>query len=569
MSMRSFFESIAQDLHYSVRGLRRSPAFAITAVVAVALGTGAGTAVFSVVDRVLFRSLPYPDDSRLVSVGMTAPMTRQEFLLGADYLDWRERQAPFAAFATSSGDGAVDCDLTDQHPLRLRCAAVESTLLTTLGVRPLLGRTFTAEEDQPNGPPAVILSFGLWRSRFAADPNLVGNVVSIDGSSRTIVGVLPEDFELPTLQPTDILVPQALDLAQQRRPNTGRMLRVFARLKPGVNLAQAKAALQPLFADSLKHVPPAFQKEVSLTIRPLRDRQVHDARLSSWFLLGSVLAVLLIACANVANLLLARATGRQRELAVRSALGASRLRLARQALTESLVLGVLGGAAGISLAWLLLRIFLGMAPGGIPHIHQAGLDGRVLAFTLGTSLVSGLLFGLAPALGRPRSDLLGGGHTVDAHGGVLRQLLVAGQIGVSLVLLTCAGLLLRSLWNLQRVPLGLETHRVTTASLVLGQQVDPAQRWSFFEKLESRLHGIPGTVALTDTLPLAPSHSTLLTTIAIDGRPLREQDTGGNVLWRIVSPEYFSTLNIPIARGRGFSESARFPRTTTSAWLSA
>lgn len=557
MSMVSFFETILQDLRYAVRGLRRAPAFAITAVTAVALGTGAGAAVFSVVDRVLFRSLPYPDDDRLVSVGMTAPITRQEFLLAADYVEWRERQAPFTALATSSGDGVMDCDLTEQRPLRLGCAAVDSALLPTLGVHPLLGRNFTTEEDRPNGPPAVILSYGFWRSRLAAEPNVVGRTISIDGSSRSIVGVLPDGFELPTLQPADILVPEALDLGQLKRPNTGNMLRAFARLKPGVTNTQAEAALQPLFADSLKYVPPNFRKEVKLTVRSLRDRQSRDARLTSWLLLGSVLAVLLIACANVANLLLARASGRQRELAVRSALGATRLRLARQALTDSLLLGTLGGAAGIFLAWLLLRIFLDMAPTGIPHIHQAGLDVRVLAFTLATSLLSGILFGLAPALQRPGAEVFSGGHTVHASSGLLRQLLVAAQIGVSLVLLTCASLLLRSLWNLQRVTLGLDTRQVTTASLVLGQQLQPAQRWSFFETLESRLHGIPGLAALTDTLPLAPSHSTLLATIAVEGRSLPGQGTGGTVLWRIVSPEYFSALNIPILRGRAFSEADR------------
>jgi predicted permease len=557
MSLAPLIETIAQDLHYAVRGLRRAPVFAITAVVAVALGTGAGTAVFSVVDRVLFRSLPYPQDDRLVSVGMTAPITQQEFLLGSDYIEWRDQQTPFAAFASMSG--VSDCDLTEQHPLRLGCAHVDAALLPALQVEPLLGRNFTAEEDRPNGPRAVILSYGLWRSRFAAEPKIVGAIISIDGSSATIVGVLPADFELPTLEPAEVLVPQALDLARQRRPNTGAILRTFARLKPGVTVDQGQAALQPLFADSLKYVPPRFQKEVKLRVRSLRDRQTHNARLTSWLLLGSVLAVLMIACANVANLLLARATGRQRELAVRSALGATRLRLVRQALTESLLLGALGGLAGFALAWILLRVFAGMAPNNIPYIHQAGLDDRVMGFSLAASLLSGILFGLAPAFQFPSAEHLGSGHTGYAPRSSLRQLLVAGQIAVSLVLLTCASLLLRSLWNLQRVPLGIETRRVATASVVLGRKLyaQPAQRWSFFEALEARLQAIPGSVAIVDTLPLAPSHSTLLTTIAVAGRPLPEQGTGGTVLWRVVSPEYFSALGIPILRGRGFSETDR------------
>lgn len=557
MPLRSLSETIAQDLRYAARGLRRAPVFAVTAVIAVALGNGAGTALFSVVDRVLFRSLPYPHDDQLVSVGMTAPIAEQEFVLGSDYIEWRDRQTPFAAFATMSG--VSDCDLTEQHPLRMGCARVDSSLLPALQVQPLLGRNFTDEEDRPNGPRAIILSYGLWRSRFAADTDVIGKTVSIDGTSATIVGVLPADFELPTLEPAEILVPQALDVAQQRRPATGGILRAFARLKPGVTIDQAQAALAPLFADSLKYVPPRFQKEVKLKVRSLRDRQTHDARITSWLLLGSVLAVLLIACANVANLLLARATGRQRELAVRSALGATRLRLARQALTESLLLGSLGGCAGLALAWVLLRVFVGIAPHNIPYIHQVGLDGRVLGFTLAASLLSGMLVGLAPALESPRVELLGGGHTIYAPRSFLRQLLVAAQIAVSLVLLTCAGLLLRSLWNLERVPLGIETRQVTTASIVLGQQlyVQPTQRWRFFERLESRLQGIPGSVALADTLPLGPSHSTLLATIAVEGRPLPEQGTGGTVLWRAVSPEYFSALSIPILRGRGFSEEDR------------
>lgn len=279
MSMRSFFEGVVQDLRYAARGLRRSPAFAITAVVTMALGIGAGSAVFSVVDRVLFRSLPYPDGSRLVSVGITAPITQQEFMLASEYVEWRNQQMPFAALSSMSGVG--DCDLTQEHPLRLACAYVESTLLPALQVHPLLGRTFTAEEDQPNGPRAAILAYGLWRSYFGSDPGILGKTVSLDGNSTTIVGVLPAGFELPTLQRAEVLVPQTLDLKRERRPNTGRILYAFARLKPDVTIPQAEAALRSLFSDSLNYVPPRFRNEVKLKIRSLSDRQTHDARLAS------------------------------------------------------------------------------------------------------------------------------------------------------------------------------------------------------------------------------------------------------------------------------------------------
>jgi predicted permease len=326
-----------------------------------------------------------------------------------------------------------------------------------------------------------------------------------------------------------------------------------------VTIPQAEAALQPLFADSLNYVPPRFRNEVKLKIRSLSDRQTHDARLASWLLLASVLAVLLIACANVATLLLVRGAGRRRELATRSALGATWLRLVRQAMTESLLLGTLGGVGGIGLGSLLLRIFMRMAPENFPYIGAASIDLRILGFTLIASLLCGMVFGLAPAWQVRRAEFLSGGRAAFTRSGFLRQLMVAGQIAVSLVLLTCASLLLRSLWNLQRVPLGMDTGHVTTASLIFGQQVyrEPAQRWTFLERLEQRLKAIPGSVAITDTLPLSSSHSTLLTTIAVEGRSLPAEGSGGTVLWRMVSPEYFATLNIPILRGRGFTESDR------------
>jgi putative ABC transport system permease protein len=275
LSIPSLLETIVQDLRYAARGLCRAPVFAITAVVAVALGTGAGTAVFSVVDRVLFRSLPYPQDDRLVSVGMTAPIAQQEFLFGSDYVEWRDQQTPFAAFATMTG--VSDCDLTQERPLRLGCAQVESTLLPALQVRLLLGRNFTADEDEPNGPRAAILSYSLWRNHFGGDPKVLGKTVSVDGNSTTIVGVLPAGFELPTLERAEVLVPQALDLMQQRRPNQGRLLSAFARLKPGVTIPQAEAALQPLFC-RFPQVRSSALSEGSETKRSFAPRPANPRR---------------------------------------------------------------------------------------------------------------------------------------------------------------------------------------------------------------------------------------------------------------------------------------------------
>ena len=348
-----WLDAVLKDAQFALRGFSKQPLFAAIAILTLALGVGSTTAVFSVVDRILFRNLPYPHDEQLVSFGDKAPFDTNEFVLGPDYYDWRKVQTPFAS-VTSFVPGGAECDLTEQNPIRLKCALVESTFLPTFGIQPLLGRNFTTEEDRPNAPRVALISYGLWRSRFASDPNLPGRTISLDGRSTMVVGVLPAQFEMPNLGHDDILVPSALDGSTDRGPNTRQIfLRAFARLKPGVSISQARAAMQPLFERSLQFVPPQFRKEVSFRVRSLRDRQIQDSRVASWLLFGAVLSVLLVACSNVANLLLARAASRARELAIRAALGASRGRLARQALTESLLLGLLGGLAGCGFALFL------------------------------------------------------------------------------------------------------------------------------------------------------------------------------------------------------------------------
>ena len=372
-----FLDALLQDLRFALRLLANSPGFALVVVFTLAVGIGATSAVFSVVDRLLFRSLPYPQDDRLVSFGDKAPFEAIEFVLGPDYVDWRREQTPFES-VTSFVPGGADCDLTEQNPVRLKCALVESTFLPTFGIRPLLGRNFTPEEDRPNAQRVALISYGLWRSRFAGDPNLPGRAISLDGRPTVVVGILPAQFEMPNLGHDDILLPSALDGSTDRGPEARQIiLRAFARLKPGISITQAGAAMEPLFQKSLDYVPPQFRNEVSFRVRSLRDRQIQDARVASWVLLGSVFAVLLVACTNVANLLLARATNRVRELAVRTALGAGRGRLIRQALTESLLLGLLGGLWGCWLAYFLLRLFISIAPEGIPRLEQATIDVRV------------------------------------------------------------------------------------------------------------------------------------------------------------------------------------------------
>jgi len=556
MRVRMHLEILAQDLRYAVRALLRTPTFTLAAVMAMALGIGAGTAVFSAVDRILFRALPYADDGRLVSLGMTAPIAPHEFLLGYDYLDWRSASTPFESMGEWSGVG--DCDLTDANPVRLRCGIVDSHLLPTLGIQPIYGRNFTPEEDQPDVPRVALISYGLWRSRFAGNPATLGKPISLDGQPVTITGVLPPQFELPNLAPIDLLVPQALNLPETISRRNATILYLVGRLKPGATLAQGRASLEPLFANSMKDVPPNFRKDVNLRLRPLRDLQIEDSRMASWILLASVLAVLLIACANVANLLLARMAGRRRELAVRAALGAPRFRLVRQALTESLLLAAAGGVGGCALAILLLRGFVAIAPEGIPRLHQAVIDTRVLLFTVAIALLSGLLFGLAPALQNPRAEILAGWRSVGSRSHLFRQALVAAQIAISVVLLAGAGQLLRSLWNLENQPLGMRTTGVMTATVTLGEQsyADPARRLAFFEDWEARLRHTPGVTdaALVNALPPVTdvTLSSLYNAIAIQGRPQDTNGTGGNVAWRNITPDYFAVLGIPVLRGRPF-----------------
>ncbi len=554
-----FFDALLQDLRFGLRTLAKQPGFAVVAILTLALGIGATTAVFSVVDRILFRSLPYAHDESLVSFGLLAPIERDEFMLGASYVDFRKQPGPFEA-VTAQAPGSSDCDVTEENPVRLNCAHVEQNFLSTLGIPPMLGRNFTLEEDRPKGTRVALLSYSLWRSRFAGAPSVLGKTVSLDGKATLIVGVLPPDFEMPTLTAVDILLPLALDEGQERKSDTGSVLRTFARMKPGSGVSQAIAGLQPFFEQALRGAPPEFRKEIHLSVRTLRDRQVQDARAASWILLAAVFAVLLVACTNVANLLLARASGRERELAVREALGASRGRLVRQALTESLLLGLLGSAVGCWVAALLLRVFVSIAPEGIPHLQQAGLDLRVGVFALGVALASAMFFGVAPALHRPKPAMLSGKQADVRSRSLVRQVLVTTQIAISVVLLAGAGLLLRSLWNLQSASTGMQTENVLTEAISLGDYRYPkaAQQNAFFTELEARLKRLPGvtSLALSDSLPPSGQmRSTIFAAIEVAGRPLLSEGTGGTVAWRAVTPDYFPALAIPVTRGRAFQQS--------------
>jgi putative ABC transport system permease protein len=447
----TWLESLLQDGQYALRIFRRSPAFSVIAFVTLAVGIGASTAVFSVVDPLLFRSLPYPHAERLVSLGVTGPLATDEFMLGGWYLDWRDRQTAFESL--TSMRPSSECDLGLDTSQRVHCISVEANFLRTLEVRPVIGRDFTRDEDRPGAPKVALLSYALWQSKFGGRANALGQTVSVDDVSVRLIGVLPRGFEMPLSEEADLLLPEQIDEALARAPDATLFLRCFARLKDGVSIEHGREKMLPLFDRSLKSAPAALRSEMRLVVRSLWDRQSHDAKLASWMLLGAVLALLLLACANVANLLLARASARKSELAMRAALGAGRLRLARQTLTESMVLGLLGGAAGCGLGWALLRAFVSIAPAGLMRMDEAKVNVRVLLFTLAASLLSAILFGLIPALERPRADALVGWRAVGTTRTLFRQCLVAAQIAISLLLLTGASLFVGvcGIWKASRL----------------------------------------------------------------------------------------------------------------------
>ena len=553
-------ETVAQDIRYAVRGFGRNPGFTFTVIATLALGIGTATAVFSVADRILFRALPYAHDDRLVSVGLVQSLERQEFAVGGFYYHWRDNQKPFEAFA-AQGTMLHACALVENNPAQLNCITAEAGFLPLLGVAPVLGRNFLPEEDRPNGPQVALISWGLWRSRYGQDPGILSRTIDVDGSPVRVIGVLPKDFELPTLGVPDIMLPMARDEAKERNANPGGPMRAFARLRPGLSIAEAKAEMEPLFIhtrDSL--IPAQIAKDFHLSIRSLRDRETKDAQLPAWVLLGAVLAVLLIACANVAGLMVARGLRQERELAVRAALGASRGRLIRQTLTEAALLSLAGAAVGLLLAVGLLPVFVALAPTGIPFLARAGVDLRIAGFTALLAIASGLFFGLAPALRQPRSLTT---HTAGARrGALLRRSLVAGQIAISMVLLSGAALLLRSFQKMQEQSLGIDTQGVLTARIALPgfRYNTPQKKMEFYLRAEEAMRRLPGVraVAYSDSLPPGGWHDEeRFSGIRAEGKAAAAQGTGGSILTRGVTPEYFRALNIPIVRGRSFSEQDR------------
>jgi len=558
MNTIAFLDEAVQNIRFSLRTMRRNPGFALTAVLVLAVGLGASTAMFSALDRILFRPLPYADPDRLVNLGWTSPAgappgQTRTILVSIRYRErWKPAPEPFTAVTTIPA--TVDtCDVTEQQPERLLCAKVESNFLETLGVRPAVGRDFTAEDDVRLAPATAIISHEVWTRRYRADSNAIGKTLELNGKPITIAGVLPAGFAMPGAE-ADVLLPQQIYPVPPGSQSSS-VFKAFGRLKPGVTPEQAQAAIAPLLADNFKDLP-GFNKGAKPRVVALRDYLVGDAARVAWPLLAAVAGLLLIACVNVANLILARMAARNREFEVRSALGAGRARLARLALTESLLLAVAGGSFGLLFAGALLRMFVQLAPSSMPEIEHASLDLRVFVFAAMLALATGTAVGIWPALSVWRSRVHQyGSRATAAMRPKLRFTLVTVQIALTVAMLGGSVLLLRTLWNLVSIPLGYQSERVITMSVALNPALYPnGSRDPFFERLLERVRGIPIASAVTMTTGVPPAGRTATVTgLGLDGQPAPGLN-GPLVRARGVTPGYFQIFGIPILRGRVFED---------------
>jgi predicted permease len=550
---------LVRDVRYALRSLLREPLFTSLAVVALALGTGASTAIFTVVDSVLLRPLPYAEPERLVvalhGAAATGPVSP------ADYLDYRGAARSFDAIGAAQAWAAT---LTGgDRPERLAGLQVSTSLFQVLGVSPIAGRTFVDDEDAPGRNRVVVLGHALWQRRFAADPRIVGRSISLDGEPYTVLGVMPPSFRFAPFWQTRAELWVPLSLAARSTDRSGRSLRVFARLKAGVTLTQAQAEMSAI-AVSLAQAFPQTNARLDITIQPLLDKVVSNVRGTLLALLAMVTFVLLIACANVANGLLARASGRQREMALRAAIGASRGRIVRQLLTESLLLSAAGAAAGLLLAATSVRWLMTLLPpASLPRQQEVGLDLRVFLMAALATVACGVITGLAPAVQLTRrgltSTLLDGakGATEGGQRKHLRTLLVASEVGLALVLLVGAALMGRTMARLGSVDAGFATERVAVASVSLAgtPHAAAANRAPMFERLQERLAGMPGVsgVGAINHLPLAGDLWTLGYTI--EGRPVPPPGEELAAAYRVVLPGYFESIGIRRLQGRDVSRS--------------
>jgi putative ABC transport system permease protein len=563
-----FIETLIQDLRYGARTLVKNPGFTLIAVITLALGIGANTAIFSVVNSVLLRPLRYPDAERILTLWEDHTRRdgpQREWTSPPGFQDWREMRNVFEHAAAINNWGPT---LTEAgEPEALAGASVSHDAFSVLGVRPMLGREFSEQEDKPNADKVVVISYGLWQRRLNGDRAIVGRQIRLGGDGYTIIGVMPAGFRFPIINNAEIW----RTISTTFTPNCQRgcyTVRVIARLKPDVTLDRARAELTAL-AGRIEQQYSEVNKNVGVTVVPLHEFTVGDMRPAMLVLILAVGFVLLIACANVANLTLVKAAARHREIAVRAALGAGHWRIARQLLSESSALALLGGGLGVMVAFQMVHLLKTISPDGTPRLDEIRIDGRALLFSLGISALTGLLCGAVPALQASKSDLnlalreAGAGARASAAGSRARSALVVAEIALALTLLVGAGLLMRSFVRLQRVDPGFAPANVLTAriGLPLSMYSKREQVTTFYDQLHERLKALPGVQAVSfgSSVPMTGVNTD--TSFTIEGRPAPPPDQQPSAWVSTVSHDYFRAMNIRLIEGRGFDgrESATAP----------
>jgi putative ABC transport system permease protein len=557
----NFVAGALQDIRYALRMLRKSPGFAAVAILTLALGIGANTAIFSVVNAVVLQPLPFPHSDQLVDI---TEQTSQgpDSASYLNFLDWQRDAHSFSSMGAYTED---DLTLTGRgEPTIIPAAVVSSGFFSTLDAAPLLGRTLEPQDDVKGAPRVAVIGEGLWRERFATDPHIVGKSIKLNDELFTVAGVLPSSFNFPDQLPrTELWIPvrQSDDFGQWVDIRQAGFLSVMGRTEPGVTISEAQAELNIILQALGKQytLPP----DRSVSVISLKQSILGDARLALLILLGAVGLVVLIACANIANLLLARATGRAKEIAVRVALGAGRARLFRQLLTESVLLGLFAGLAGLALAFGGVAGIKAFASEQLPHLRSIGVDGWVLAFTLGLSILAGVLFGFAPAWQSSEVDVSealkegGRGSTGGAKRRRIRSVLVAAEVAIAVVLLVGAGLLLKSFYLLVQTSPGFDPRHLLKADVLLPQaQYTKPPEWSaFFRQAVERMKAIPGVegAAAAIPLPFTGSHVGWGFTRADQPEPAHLHTPDASAHW--VTPSYFRVMHTPLLRGREFEES--------------
>jgi putative ABC transport system permease protein len=564
------------DLKFALRQLRKSPGFTLVAVLTLALGIGANTAIFTVVNAVLLRPLPFQNPHELVALGGhntrdSGRAGRLDTISFPEFFDLRSRNRSFAQLAAYRDKGFAFSNGVEVQ--NLRGQRVSGNFFDTLGIEPALGRRFQRDDEKPGGGPRglnVILSNEFWWRQFNGDPGVLGRQLTLDRQSFTIIGVMPASFRYPIeTEPTDIYVTTAVDTVSLggRPPTTeqrdNRLLRCVGRLRPNVSIEQVNAEMHAL-AETIKKENPATNSDWDLIVRPLADYLVRDVRVALWILSAAVVCVLLIASVNVANLLLARASSRAHEIAVRIAIGAGRGRIIRQLLSESMLLAAIGGALGLVIALWGTQGLVAMVPKQIPRAENIQLDARVLFFTLGIAFATGIIFGFAPAVQATRVELnqslkANAGHSIGGgQRARLGRTLIVVEIALALILLISAGLLLQSFARLGKVQSGLRTEQLLTARVTLPAIAYPNAKEiaRFYEQFVARLRVLPGVRAASTVLPLPLSGSISTTQFDLPEHPLPESEQPLSIT-RLIGFDYFETMGIPLLRGRFFTDSDR------------